>query len=54
MGLFEWLFKKPNVDVANHYDGYFKTLTAYEPHFTTWNGQISNRRESAAHFQAEG
>lgn len=40
MGLFEWLFKKPNVDVANHYDGYFKTLTAYEPHFTTWNGEL--------------
>lgn len=40
MGLFDWLFKKPNVDVADHYDGYFRTLTAYEPHFTTWNGEI--------------
>lgn len=40
MGLFDWLFKKPNVDVADHYDGYFRTLTAYEPHFTTWNGEL--------------
>lgn len=40
MGLFDWLFRKPNVDVADHYDGYFRTLTAYEPHFTTWNGEI--------------
>ena len=40
MGLFDWLFKKPNVDVADHYDGYFRTLTSSEPHFTTWNGEI--------------
>lgn len=40
MGLFNWIFKKPNIDVARHNDGYFKTLTAYRPHFTTWNGKI--------------
>ena len=40
MGLFEWLFKKPNVDAATHYDGYFKTLTAYAPHFTSWGGEL--------------
>lgn len=40
MGLFDWIFKKPNVDVAYKNDGYFKTLTAYKPHFTTWGGEI--------------
>lgn len=40
MSLFDWIFKKPNVDVARENDGYFRTLTAYKPHFTTWNGKI--------------
>lgn len=40
MGLFDWIFKKPNVDAARYNDGYFKTLTAYRPHFTTWNGSL--------------
>lgn len=40
MGLFDWIFKRPNVDAARHYDGYFKTLTAYQPHFTTWQGGL--------------
>lgn len=40
MGLFDWLFKKPNIDAARYNDGYFKTLTAYEPHFTTWGGEL--------------
>lgn len=40
MGLFEWIFKRPNVDAAHHNDGYFRTLTAYKPHFTTWRGEI--------------
>lgn len=40
MGLFDWIFKKENVDVAKSYDGYFHTLTAYKPHFTTWNGKL--------------
>lgn len=40
MGLFDWIFKRPNVVTAYRNDGYFKTLTAYAPHFTTWNGEI--------------
>lgn len=40
MGLFDWLFKKENVDAAKNYASYFRTFTAYEPHFTTWNGEI--------------
>lgn len=40
MGLFDWLFKKSNLDAARYNDGYFKTLTAYEPHFTTWGGEL--------------
>lgn len=40
MGIFDWLFKKENVEVARYNDGYFKTLTAYKPHFTSWNGRI--------------
>lgn len=40
MGLFENIFKKPNVVAAYQNDGYFKTLTAYQPHFTTWRGEI--------------
>lgn len=40
MGLFDWIWKKPNVDVARYNDGYFKTLTAYRPHFSTWNGSL--------------
>lgn len=40
MGLFDWIFKKPNIDAAYKNDGYFKTLTAYRPHFTTWRGGL--------------
>lgn len=40
MGLFDWIFKKPNVMQAYKNDGYFKTLTAYQPHFSTWNGEL--------------
>lgn len=40
MGLFDFIFKRPNVSVAYKNDGYFKTLTAYEPHFTTWRGEM--------------
>ena len=40
MGLFDFLFKKENVEVAYDNDGYFKTLTAYRPHFTSWNGRM--------------
>jgi hypothetical protein len=40
MGLFDFIFKKKEIDVANHNDGYFKTLTAYQPHFSTWGGEL--------------
>lgn len=40
MSLFDFIFKKPNVKAAYQNDGYFKTLTAYQPHFTTWQGEI--------------
>lgn len=40
MGLFDFLFKKDNVEVAQVNDGYFETLTAYRPHFTSWNGKL--------------
>lgn len=40
MGLFDFIFKKNNVEPARHSDGYFETLTAYKPHFTTWNGEL--------------
>lgn len=40
MGLFDFIFKKNNVEPARHNDGYFETLTAYKPHFSTWNGEL--------------
>ena len=40
MGLFDFIFKKQNVNVAKHNDGYFETLTAYRPRFKTWNGEL--------------
>lgn len=40
MGIFDFLFKKDNVEAARSYDGYFETLTAYRPHFTSWNGKL--------------
>lgn len=40
MGLFDFIFKKKEIDVAYHNDGYFKTLTAYQPHFSTWSGEL--------------
>ena len=40
MGLFDILFKPKNQKIAYQNDGYFKTLTAYQPHFTTWNGSM--------------
>lgn len=38
MGLFEKLF--PRAAAARQAQGYFKTLTAYRPAFTSWNGAI--------------
>ena len=40
MGIFENLFKKKNVDAVRENDGYFETLTAYRPHFSSWNGKL--------------
>lgn len=40
MGLFDFLFKKENIQAAKDYDGYFETLTAYKPHFSSWNGKM--------------
>lgn len=40
MGLFDFIFRRPNVAAAYRNDGYFKTLTAYRPHFSTWSGEI--------------
>ena len=40
MGFFDFIFKKPDKDRADMYDQYFQTLTAYRPHFSTWNGRI--------------
>lgn len=40
MGLFDFLFKKENIQKAKDYDGYFETLTAYKPHFSSWNGKM--------------
>lgn len=38
MGLFEKIFKRPSL--RGESDGFFKTLTAYSPAFTTWGGRI--------------
>lgn len=38
MSLFDFIFKKREIDQP--YTGYFKTLTAYQPHFTTWGGEL--------------
>ena len=38
MGLFEKLF--PRASARREAEGYFKTLTAYRPAFTSWNGAI--------------
>lgn len=38
MGLFDRIFKKPRP--AGREEGYFQTLTAYNPVFTTWGGRM--------------
>lgn len=40
MGLFDLLFRPQQVEKGREAHSYFKTLTAYQPHFTTWNGSI--------------
>lgn len=39
MGLFDKIFRPKNEEIGRA-ETYFKTLTAYHPHFTTWNGSI--------------
>lgn len=52
MSLFDKIFKKPNP--KGELDGFFKTLTAYAPVFTTWNGALyeSELVRSAIHARA--
>ena len=54
MGIFDFLFKKQNVEAARDYDGYFETLTAYRPHFSSWNGKLYEVAlvRSAIHIRA--
>ena len=40
MGLFDLIFKPKEVERAREAHEYFRTLTAYRPHFTTWHGSI--------------
>lgn len=40
MGLLESIFGKRPKAVENQIDGFFKTLTAYSPVFTTWGGKL--------------
>ena len=39
MGVFDWLFKNRPKPVGR-YEGQFKMLDGYRPHFTSWNGCI--------------
>ena len=39
MGLFDKIFRPKNEEIGRA-ETYFQTLTAYRPHFTTWNGSI--------------
>ena len=40
MGLFEKIFKPRQREAATRARAYFRTLTAYQPHFTTWDGAL--------------
>lgn len=40
MGLFDILFRPSQVETAREAHSYFQTLTAYRPHFSTWDGEI--------------
>lgn len=52
MGLFDKIFKRPSPPGAP--EGFFKTLTAYTPVFTSWGGQLyeSELVRSAIHARA--
>lgn len=38
MGLFDSIFRKPNIN--RQLDGFWKTMTAYSPAFTSWSGGL--------------
>lgn len=40
MGLFEKIFRPQQIKPAKEAHEYFRTLTAYKPHFSTWNGEL--------------
>lgn len=40
MGLFDNIFNKKQIKASEKSTGYFKTLTAYSPVFTSWGGQL--------------
>lgn len=41
MGLFDWLFpKKKYIEPAGKYQGYFKMLDGYKPHFSSFDGSL--------------
>lgn len=40
MGLFDNIFNKKQITASSKANGYFKTLTAYSPVFTSWSGQL--------------
>lgn len=40
MGLFDSIFQKKPSESIQEANAYFKTLTAYQPRFTTWGGQL--------------
>lgn len=40
MGLFDFLFKSRQQPPEEMYEGTFKMLNGYTPHFTTWSGEI--------------
>lgn len=52
MGLFEKIFRRPREDVGA--EGFFRTLTAYAPVFTTWGGRLyeSELVRAAIHARA--
>lgn len=52
MGLFEKIFKRPHA--ADNTSGFFRTLTAYTPTFTTWGGSLyeSELVRAAIHARA--
>lgn len=51
MGLFESIFKRPD-KALEAVNGYFKTLTAYQPAFTTFEGGVYEAMQTRAAIHA--